>query len=111
MAYTVNSYQILEGVPLPKTQVEVSGLVAGNAEDVAHYGPDGVRARSIQMEVLTRPTDGSDVRLWHDHDNDSLTNNTCRLVFSCEAGGSLTGAVVRLIFIFGAMASGGITPP
>lgn len=110
MAATVDQTFTMGGVPLPETRVDLSSLDAGEVENIAHGGPSGVPVRSVQMEVITRPTDGSDVRMEHLATSDSTTNDTVALKFYTSAGGSLTGAKVRLRFIFGSMKSGGITP-
>ena len=111
MAATVGKTYTIQGTPFPKTRVDLSALTADEPEDIAHVGPSGVKVREVRMEIVTRPDDGSDIRLWHDENNDSLTNDTCRLRFYTAGGGSLTGAEVYVHFEFGAMKSGGTSAP
>ena len=110
MAATIDSYFEVEGVPFPKTQVQLSTLTAGGIENIAHYGPAGVAPRTVAMEVLTQPLDGSVIQMVHDKPNDSTTNDTARLLFNTGPGGSLNAAVVLITFTFGAMKSGGRNP-
>jgi hypothetical protein len=112
MAATVDTVaRMLTGTPLIISETQLSALTADEPEDIAHGGVAGLAPRKVEMEILTRPTDGSDIRMWHDNDNDNTTNNTCRLRFYTSGGGSLTGAVVRLRFEFAGMKSGGLDPP
>ena len=107
---------IVENFPIASTpriitQTKLKTLVADAIENIAHGGPAGAKVQSVTMEVTTRPTDGSPVLMeWQEY-NDSLTNDTVALKFYTIPGGSLTGAIVRVNCVFGAVASGGITAP
>lgn len=112
MSVTVDKTTIVQGVPLPTTEVQLSALTAGELEDVSHGGPAGVRVQHAHMEILTRPTDGSDIRMERSTADDVLSlqtvgSDTIALRFYTEAGGSLTGAIVKVRFEFGALKSGG----
>ena len=90
------------------TQMQLSVLVAGLTESIAHNGPAGARVTEARMEIITQPNDDSPVMFAHLSGTDSTTNNTVAIRFDTAAGGSLTGAVVRVICKFKAMKSGGI---
>lgn len=87
--------------------VELSALSASQDEDVAHGGPSGATVAEARMELITKPTDGSTFYMEHESAGDSTTNNTAQLRFMSETGGSLTGAKVRVTFVFTEAATGG----
>jgi hypothetical protein len=109
MAISTDSSFIQRDIPEVCNVIQVSTLDAGVDVNQAHTGPSGARAYKVDHTVITKPTDGSDVKFEWDGANDSTTNNTIRIRFDTEAGGSLTGAVVKLFVYFGGVASGGIS--
>ena len=90
------------------TQMQLSVLTAGLTESIAHNGPSGARVSEARMEIITQPNDDSPVMFAHLSGTDSTTNNTVAVRFDTAAGGSLTGAVVRVLCKFRAMKAGGI---
>jgi hypothetical protein len=109
MASTKTAAKSFSMVPYPVTEIDVSAITAGLEEDYSHGGPSGVVVREIRMEVVTPATSGDPIFIARDTDNDSLTNNTCRLKLYTNVGGDLTDAKVKLYFTFEAMKSGGIS--
>jgi hypothetical protein len=95
--------------PYIVTRLTVGTLAADAIENLAHGGPSGAPARTVSMSILTRPISGDPVFMSHETASDSLTNNTVAVRFWTIPGGALTGAVVELDCLFGAVGSGGIT--
>lgn len=92
------------------TAVDLSTITPDEPVDVEHGGPSGAEVAYMTYEVRTRATLGAPViQVTHEAASDSTTNDTARVRVSTIAGGDLTGAVVRVLFHFAQMASGGIS--
>lgn len=100
MAATVDYRKTLQTVPSLIRELQLSSLVNGGLENLAHGGPDKTKPTEVRFEVVTPPTSGDALVCYHDSANDSLANSTVGCRFTTEAGGDSTGAVVRARFVF-----------
>ena len=107
MATTYTSQGELTGWPYAVSVVEASACVPGEKSNVSHGGPDGAKCAYLAYEITEQPTSRDPVYVCHDKENDSVTNDTARVVIDTVAGGDLAGCVVRLMFHFIEQASGG----
>lgn len=109
MAATVDSNSLTKMVPELTNEIRLSSLTAGTTETLSHKGPTGVAPSEVAVETTTVATDGSAVN-WT-HTADSTTSNTTSIKFDTAAGGSLSGAKVKIRLTFYPQASGGLSPP
>lgn len=107
MAATVNYSRPYMADPHMVQQVQLSSVVAGQSEDVAHGGPTGKKCSFIEMFVVTPPTAPCTFQLYHDPANDSTANDTARVKIVAEDGGDLAGLVVNLHIHFKHFKTGG----
>lgn len=99
MAASVDSNELLwqpGGAVLNK--IKLSSLSGGLLENIAHKGPSGLAASEVRMQVITPPTDGSQLELRYEGTDTS--NDQLDLRFVSSAGGSLSGAVVEVFAHF-----------
>lgn len=98
MAVTVVSNTMVQMVPFPVAEVQLSGLTAAATEtlDFPVAGrPDKVAVKQVELiRVITEPTSADPVFLATWASSESANQYT--LKFDTVAGGDLTGAVVLL---------------
>lgn len=107
MAATVVHSRVKQAVPMFIQEVQLSAIVAGQSEDVAHGGPTGKKVSYVTFEMVTPPDAACAFTPYHDADNDSTANDTCRVKFVAEDGGDLAGLVMKCFFHFKHMGTGG----
>ena len=76
-------------------EFNLSALTAGLTATVPHSGPTGTAADFVEFYATTAPTDGSVVTMLSA--TTDTTNNELDLTFTVPAGGSLDGAVLRVL--------------
>jgi len=97
----------ITNVPYVITESSLSTLVAGKSESISHNGPSGATPMMVLCTTTTRPTDGSVVDFsWT---ATSTSGNTVSVTLDTVAGGSLTGAAVKVYCFFHEQATGGIS--
>lgn len=107
MAATVDFSRVKQAVPMFVQEVQLSSIVGGQSEDVAHGGPTGKKVSFVTFEMVAPPTAPCAFTPYHDVDNDSTTNDTCRIKFVAEDGGDLAGLKMKVLFHFKHFKTGG----
>jgi hypothetical protein len=108
MAMTVADKGVVVQTPFHVHKLSLSTIQAGARVTCTHTGPTDVRPVDVRLgEITTRPTSGCPVFLqWV---GTSASANTVDIVLDTEIGGDLTGAVVEVLIMFAAHATGGLT--
>ncbi len=96
-AATVSNKRDESNWPRLLRSFELSAMTSDQQETVTHSGPKAT-PEAIQMQLTTRPTDGSVVG-W-EWVSTSVTNGTVTLRVYAEGGGSLDGAVAKFLLTF-----------
>ena len=79
--------------------------------DLHDTAPAGARIEDMTYSIISHPVSLDPINVARDPDDDDRTNDTATVNVYTVPGGDLTGAVVRLRFLFIEQASGGITAP
>jgi len=108
-ANVVNEGSINFGGGIQVIMKELNTLTTDQDEDVAHGGPSGVLPVAVIPVQTAQATSEELVTCSWNKAADSAANNTCRLVFAVENGGSISGAKFRVYFVFLQAASGGVS--
>ncbi len=76
-------------------EFNLSGLTSLLTATIPHNGPAATSCDFVEFALTTRPTDGSNVTLASF--TTDTTNNELDLTFNCDDGGSMDGAVVKVL--------------